>query len=205
MTTTPDTQPHGNFIAFLLREKEPGDKHPMFEGRLSLPDDPKVEYGFPLFAHEYTDPKTGEVMTMFNGGTDPVSLNAAPMDQIAALLKGADANTALASVGSLQLRPGQLVLFPNRFKDEAPDKERPDYWGAYNHGNNQPAIRIGAWLRKDRYGRAMFGGSTSYPLSGKSDVEQQDLSPTLEQLEQEGKVTRGMPEKAKKRGGGRAD
>ena len=153
-----DIQAHGNFIAFLLREKEPGDKHPMFEGRLSLPDDPKVEYGFPLFAHEYTDPKTGEVMTMFNGGTDPVSLNAAPMDQIAALLKGADATTALTSVGSLQLRPRQLVLFPNRFKNEAPEKERPDYWGAYNHGNDPPVLRIGAWLRKDRYGRAMFGG-----------------------------------------------
>lgn len=200
-----DIQARGNFIAFLLREKEPGDKRPMFEGRLSLPNDPKVEYGFPLFAHEYTDPKTGEVMTMFNGGTDPVSLNAAPMDQIAALLKGADATTALASVGNLQLRPRQLVLFPNRFKDEAPEKERPDYWGAYNHGNDQPVLRIGAWLRKDRYGRAMFGGSTSYPLPGKNEAEQQDAAPTIGELEAQGMVTRGMPEKAKKRSAGRAE
>lgn len=200
-----DTQARGNFIAFLLREKEPGDKRPMFEGRLSLPNDPKVEYGFPLFAHEYTDPKTGEVMTMFNGGTDPVSLNAAPMDQIAALLKGADATTALTSVGSLQLRPRQLVLFPNRFKNEAPEKERPDYWGAYNHGNDQPVLRIGAWLRKDRYGRAMFGGSTSYPLPGKNEAEQQDAARSIAELEAQGVVSRGMPEKSKKRSGGRAD
>lgn len=200
-----DTQARGNFIAFLLSEKEPGDKRPMFEGRLSLPNDPKVEYGFPLFAHEYTDPKTGEVMTMFNGGTDPVSLNAAPMDQIAALLKGADATTALTSVGSLQLRPRQLVLFPNRFKNEAPEKERPDYWGAYNHGNDQPVLRIGAWLRKDRYGRAMFGGSTSYPLPGKNEAEQQDAARSIAELEAQGVVSRGMPEKSKKRSGGRAD
>lgn len=205
MTTTPDTQPHGNFIAFLVRDKEPGDKRPMFDGRLSLPDDAEVAFSFPLFAHEYTNPKTGEVMTMFNGTTDPVSKNAAPMDQIAALLKSAESSTALASVGNLQLRPRQLVLFPNRFKDEAPEKDRPHYWGVYNHGNGQDVVRIGAWLRKDRYGRAMFGGSTSYPLPGKSEVEQQDLSPTLEQLEREGTITRGMPEKAKKRGGGRAD
>ncbi|AHB50246.1 hypothetical protein W911_12080 [Hyphomicrobium nitrativorans NL23] len=200
-----EPQPHGNFIAFLVREKEPGDKRPMFEGRLSLPDEPKVEYAFPLFGHEYTDPKTGEVMTMFNGSTDPVSLNAAPMDQIAALLKGADTTTALASVGSLQLRPRQLVLFPNRFKDEAPEKDRPHYWGAYNHTRNDAVLRIGAWLRKDRYGRAMFGGATSYPLPGKSEVEQQDATLTIAELEAQGVVSRGMPEKAKKRSGGRGE
>lgn len=200
-----EPQPHGNFIAFLARDKEPGDKRPMFEGRLSLPEDPKLEYGFPLFAHEYTDPRTGEVMTMFNGTTDPVSMNAAPMDQIAALLKTADTATALSSVGNLQLRPRQLVLFPNRFRDEAPEKDRPHFWGAYNHGSNHAVLRIGSWLRKDRYGRAMFGGSTSYPLPGKSEVEQQDAAPTIEELETQGVISRGMPEKGKKRSGGRGE
>lgn len=34
---TTDTQAHGNFVAFLVRDKEPGDNKPTFDGRLKLP------------------------------------------------------------------------------------------------------------------------------------------------------------------------
>lgn len=198
-----EPQPNGNFVAFLARDKEPGDKRPVFEGRLSLPD-AEAELHFPLWGHEYADPKTGELMTMFNGSTDAVSTADAPKDQIAALLKNEDA-TAPASISNIKLRSRQLVLFPNRFKAEAPEKERPDYWGAFNPGNGQPVARISAWMRKDRYGRAMLTGATSYLLPNKSEVEQQDAAPSIGELEARGVVTRGLPEKSKKRSSGRGE
>lgn len=196
---TPDTQPHGNFVAFLVRDKEPGDNKPTFDGRLKVPTS-ESELTFALWGHEYVDPKTGELQIMFNGRVDGVSPSDAPMAQVASLLKG-DGNAARASVGNLELGSRQLVLFPNRFKNDAPDKQRPDYWGAFNPGNGQPVVRISAWIRKDRYHNAMIAGATSYPLPGKSEAEQQDVTPTIDQLEASGAVSRGMSEKAKKRGG----
>lgn len=198
-----ETPTHGNFIAFLARDKEPGDKRPVFEGRLSLPD-AEGELHFPLWGHEYADPKTGEMMTMFNGNTDAVSTDDTPKDQVAALLRN-ESGIAPASISKVQLRARQVVLFPNRFKDEAPEKERPDFCGAYNPGNGQPVVRISAWMRKDRYGRAMLTGATSYPLPGKNEVEQQDATPTIAQLEAQGVVSRGTPDQGKKRGAGRGE
>lgn len=197
-----DAQAHGNFIAFLARDKQPGDQRPVFEGRLSLPDS-EVELRFPLWGHEYTDSKSGETATMFNGSTDAVSTDATALDQITALLKS-DAAASPATISNVELRARQVALFPNRFKNEAPDKDRPDYWGAYNPGNGNPIVRISAWMRKDRYGRAMLTGATSYPLPGKSEAEQQDAAPTIAELEKQGVITRGMPDHSKKRGGGRA-
>jgi hypothetical protein len=51
----------------------------------------------------------------------------------------------------------------------APEKNRPDYWGAYNPGNGEPVVRISAWAKKDRNQHAMLGGATSYPLPGKTE------------------------------------
>lgn len=198
-----EPNPHGNFIAFLARDKEPGEKRPMFDGRLSLPDT-ETELHFPLWGHEYADLNAGDMMTMFNGNTDAVSPTDAPKDQVAALLKN-EYGAAPASISNVQLRARQVVLFPNRFKDEAPEKERPDYWGAYNPGSGQPIVRISVWMRKDRYGRAMLTGATSYPLPGKSEVEQQDAATTIAELEAQGTITRGLPDKAKKRGSGRGE
>ena len=55
------------------------------------------------------------------------------------------------------------MLFPNGFKDEAPEKKRPDYWGAYNPRNGEPIVRIGVWAKKDRNQHAMLGGATARP------------------------------------------
>jgi hypothetical protein len=198
-----ETQTHGNFVAFLVRDKEPGDKRPTFDGHLKLPNE-ESELNFALWGHEYADPKTGEVQIMFNGRTDAVSPSAAPIDQVASLLRD-DGGAGPLSIGNLQIASRQLVLFPNRFKSDAPEKQRPDYWGAYNPGNGQPVVRISAWLRKDRYQNALLTGATSYPLPGKNEAEQQDVTPSIEELEATGMVSRGIPDKAKKRSGGRGE
>lgn len=198
-----NTQVHGDFMAFLVRDKEPGDQRPVFTGKLSLPGT-EQDLLFPLWGNEYADPNTGAMKTMFNGAVDVVPTDADPQDQINALLATSKAEDTV-SISNVELRPRQIVLFPNRFKDEAPDKKRPDYWGAFNPGNGEPVVRLSVWVRKDRNGRALLTGTTSYPTPGKSEVEQQDAAPTLAELEKSGTVTRGMSGKGKKRGGGRGE
>lgn len=190
-----DQTTQGNFIAYLNRGKQPGDKKPTFDGRLTLPG-ADSETTFALWAHEYRDPKTGEMKIMFNGRADAVSPTDLPMAQVAALMSEDD---GLANLSNLSLTARQLVLFPNRFKEEAPEKERPDYWGVYNPGHGQEIIRISAWMRKDRYKNAMMSGATSHPLPGKSEAEQQDLAPSITDLEAQGVVSKGMPKNVKKR------
>src|SRR5690606_30663790 len=74
----------------------------------------------------------------------------------------------------------QVVLFPNRFKEDAPEKDRPDYWGAYNPGDGSTIVRVSAWMTKDRYKNAMLRGATSYPIPGKSEADMQQDGVSLE-------------------------
>ena len=104
-----------------------------------------------------------------------------------------------ASFGNLSLAPRQLVLFPNGFKADAPDKNCPDCWGAFNPGQGQPIARITAWTKKDRNQHAMLAGATSYPLPGKSEVQQQDAAPDLKDLVDECAVNKSMPRKGRGR------
>ena len=191
------TQPRGDFVAFLNRDKQPGDNRPIFEGRVAKPgNDDKV--ALTLWAHEYADPKTGEVKTMYSGTVGAVSRDAAPADQIAALTHAADAGDQV--LGNLSLRPRQIVLFPNGFKADAPDKQRPDLWGAINFGDGSPIARASVWLTKTRTGEAMLSGATGYPLPGKSEADMQRGDEGLKDLIETGAVTKGMPEKKKGRG-----
>ena len=190
------TQPHGNFVGFLNRQKSPGDNKPTFEGRLGIPDT-ETEHRFALWAHEYTDPKTGEVKIMFNGQADAVSPTELPLDQVSQLLQ-ADKDEHTATLSNVQLAPRQLVLFPNGFKDDEPEKKRPDYWGGFNPGRGQPLVRISVWARKDRNDRVMLSGATSYPIPGKSEAEMQAATPTLETLLANGTLTKGVDEKGTK-------
>lgn len=189
----------GNFIAFMNRDKQPGDKRPAFDGRLSTPG-AEDELRFALWAHEYTSPKTGEVQVMFNGQVGAVDAKASPLDQVASLAKSS-AEGAEASIGSLSLAPRQVVLFPNGYKAEAPEKDRPDYWGAFNPGNGEPIVRISVWAKKDRNQHPMLTGATSYPLPGKSEVQQQDAA--VETLVASGAVSKGMPKAKARAGAGR--
>lgn len=187
-----DQQPHGNFIAFMNRSKQPGDNKPTFDGRLAIPGSDQ-ELRFALWAHEYESPKTGKQI-MFNGQTDVIVAGATAMEQVAALIQEAPAaGPGEVTFGNLKLAPRQLVLFPNGFKSDAPDKDRPDYWGAYNPGNGEPVVRISAWAKKDRNQHAMLGGATSYPIPGKSEGQQQDAVPNLKELVDSGAVSQGMP------------
>jgi len=192
-----DKQPRGDFVAFMNRDKEPGDRKPTFDGRLNLPDS-ETEIRFALWSHEYVDKSTGEVLVMFNGQGAAVAASDTPMQQVSTLMKTAGAHGREATVGNLSLNPRQVVLFPNKFRDEAPDKERPDFWGAYNPGNGAPVVRISAWMRKARHSQmAYLSGATSYPIPGKTEAEMQAAQDNLADMIDRGEVSVGMPAKAR--------
>ena len=132
---------------------------------------------------------------MFNGQADAVSPTELPLDQVSQLLQ-ADKDEHTATLSNVQLAPRQLVLFPNGFKDDEPEKKRPDYWGGFNPGRGQPVVRISVWARKDRNDRVMLSGATSYPIPGKSEAEMQAETPTLDTLLANGTLTKGVDEKA---------
>ncbi|MBU1211038.1 MAG: hypothetical protein KJ587_07170 [Alphaproteobacteria bacterium] len=108
----------------------------------------------------------------------------------------------MLNLGNVTVNPRTLVLFPNRFKDEAPDKDRPDLWGTVNFGDGSPVVRASVWLKATRNGEAMLRGATSYPIPGKSEAEMQAAEPDLASMMETGQVTKGMPKKSK---GGRGD
>lgn len=195
-----NTQPRGDFVAFLNRDKQPGDNRPIFEGRTAKPGS-EDKLDLTLWAHEYTDPKTGEVRTMYSGTIGAVSRDADPAGQIAALTRATD--VADQTLGNLSLRPRQVVLFPNGFKADAPDKQRPDLWGAINFGDGSPIARASVWLGKTRNGEVMLSGATGYPMPGKSEAEMQRDEDGLKDLIDSGAVSKGMPDKKRKASGGR--
>lgn len=190
------SQPRGDFVAFLNRDKQPGDTKPIFEGRIAKPgSDDKLP--LTLWAHEYTDARTGEAKTMYSGTVGAVSPDADPAAQIAALTRAGQASDQ--TMGALTLRPRQVVLFPNGFKDEEPAKNRPDLWGAVNFGDGSPVARSSVWLSKTRNGEVMLTGATSYPLPGKSEADLQKIDGGLEGLISSGAVSKGLPDKKKAR------
>lgn len=184
--TTPQTQLTGKFYAPVNRYKVAGDNKPIFSGRLTKPGD-EAELPFSLWAFKYTDKKTGEIKTGYSGSIDGVPANIPAQDQIEALLT--DPTGSDVTVANLTLRPGQIVLFPNGFKDEAPEKRRPDLWGWVNPIDGTAAFKPGVWVQQyEDSGRPYLSGQTQYPQAGKSAAE-----PTLDQLIASEEVSRGMP------------
>jgi hypothetical protein len=179
--TDPKSQPRGDFYAPLYRYKQPGDNNPMFKGHITAPgDDAKIPLA--LWAHRYSNPTT-----------------APPMDQIHAML-AANPDQAETIIGNLKLRPGQVVMFPNGFKAEAPEKNRPDLWGwVVPHDGTEP-FKVSVWFKQFEDGRAYMSGATTYHQPGRSEAEMQDGLAAANKLIADGAVTRGMP-KAKGRGG----
>ena len=194
----PTSQPRGDFVAFLNRDKQPGDNRPIFEGRIAKPGSDE-KHPLTLWAHEYADPKTGEVKTMYSGTIGAISPDADPAAQIAALTRAG--SPAEQTLGNLTLRPRQVVLFPNGFKADAPEKERPDLWGAANFGDGSPIVRNSVWLRRTRTGEVMMSGATSYPIPGKSEAEMQAAEPFLDELRAGRDAAKAAPERKKARGG----
>lgn len=186
-------QPSGNFYAPINRYKQPGDDKPMFSGVLTKPGD-EAEQPFALWPFEYADKKTGEIRIGYSGSINGVASNVPADDQIKALL--ADISGVDVQVANLTLRPGQIVLFPNSFKDEAPEKARPDLWGWVNPLDGSPPFKPAVWVKQfEDSGRPYLTGKTQYPLPGKAAVEQQ---PTLDDAVASGAVQRGMPQKGKR-------
>ena len=179
----------GNFVAYMNRSKQPGDKKPAFDGRIAIPGS-DTERRFALWTYDYTDPKTGEQKLMFNGKTDTVAFTDTPNAQIAQLARTSE--QSVMTQGNLDLAAGQIVMFPNDYQNEQPENDRPDYYGYFNPGDGSPVVRIGAWLTKDRYQHAMMSGATSYPRPNLTERDQQDAEGELQQLLDTGAVRKGF-------------
>lgn len=194
----PTKQPTGDFYAPVNRYKQPGDDKPIFTGTLTKPND-EAKLPFALWAFDYTNRKTGEVLRGYAGGINGVPANIPAQAQIDALLADVDAGKE-ATVANLTLRPGQVVLFANGFKAEAPEKNRPDLWGYTNPTDGTAPFRNSVWMKQyEDSGRPYLSGSTQYPLPGKSERQQQD-APTLEDAIAKGQVSKGMPKARASRG-----
>ena len=198
MSTTTPEQPKGNFVAFENPRK--GDGLPAFVGgRISIPGEAE-EFPFSLWAHKYekTDKTTGEVQTLvsFGGEVGELPRGSSAQDRIRAMGEPVKDNAAdVVDLGNgIKLRARQIAMFPNGFKDEAPEKDRPDYWGAFYPGDGKPVVRIGTWART-KGDRAYFTGRTSYPIPGKTEAEMQDMEQapehTLDELLDQGVVAKG--------------
>ncbi|MBN9278751.1 MAG: hypothetical protein J0I57_14155, partial [Hyphomicrobium sp.] len=136
---------------------------------------------------------------MYSGTIGAVSPDADPQAQIAALMR--NANGGELSIGNITLNARQIILFPNGFKADAPDKKRPDIWGGANFGDGSPVVRASVWLRKTRNGQVMLSGATSYPIPGKTEAEMQAGEPDLQEIIESGKISKGLPEKARGKAG----
>jgi len=191
-------QPKGNFYAPINRYKVQGDEKPIFVGTLIKPGD-DAELPFSLWAFKYADKKTGEIKTGYSGSINGIPVNIPAAEQIEALL--ADTTGIDVTVANLTLRPGQIVLFPNGFKDDAPEKDRPDLWGWVNPTDGTPPFKPGVWIKQfEDSKRPYLSGATQYPLPGKSVGDQQ---PSLDQLIATGQVSHGVPRSRKRREEGR--
>ena len=94
-------------------------------------------------------------------------------------------------VANLNLRPGQIVLFQNGFKDENPAKDRPDQWGWVNPTDGTPPFKASAWIKQyEDSNRPYLSGETQYPLPDKT-AEQQHA--TLDDLIANEHISKGMP------------
>ncbi len=194
MSTTQPKQPTGNFAAFFNRNKAQGDNLPMFvDGKISKPgaDD---ERAVTLWAFEYRDAE-GVMHTGFNGTVGTLNRNAPAIDQVQAFMATSKATADLDAGGTLKIAPNQVVLFTNKTKAEATDKDRPTHYGFVNFGDGTPLVRISAWLDKDRYQRPILTGSTQFPMpkdkattdAAKKPVPPPPIFPKVSKAERDGR------------------
>lgn len=152
-------QPQGNFIGFAAnrRYKRDGDNKPDFTGRLAVPGADK-EFEFALWAGQ---DKRGRVM--FTGSSASTSREDSAQDQIRAMA-GINSEARRMEENGIELRPGQLVLFANGYKD-AENPMRPDFYGRWNPGQGQKLVSISAWARNSDKGQPLLTGQTQYAQS----------------------------------------
>lgn len=182
----------GNFIVYTNREKQSGDRRPAFQGKISEPGSDRA-FAVALWASR--DVKGNVVMT---GRTSIIAASDDAEQQLEALAAAGEPSEAIEENG-LKLEASQIVLFKNGFKD-AEHTKRPDMWGRWNPGNGERLVAVSAWLRKDRYERAMLAGQSSYPQPG-VEAAKEESTPTLEAVIASGQVTTADKIKPEKRAG----
>ena len=199
-----DKQPHGNFIAFMNRKKQPGDNKPTFDGRLAIPGADE-ELASPCGRTEYEHPKTGEKQIMFNGQTDAVAPSATAMDQVAALIKQAPAAEQSEAVfGNLKLALASTRVVPQRVQGRSSGKEPSRLLGGLQSWQRRAVVRISVRAKKDRNQHAMLGrcNELSHPRQERGPAAGCGAR-NSRSLSKAGAVTKGMP-KAKDGRGSRA-
>jgi len=157
--TTVTKQAQGNFIGFAAnrRYKREGDNKPDFTGRIAIPGAEK-EFEFALWAGQ---DKRGRVT--FSGSSASTSRDDSAHDQILAMA-GINSDARRIEENGIDLRPGQMVLFANGFKD-AENPMRPDFYGRWNPGQGQKLVSISAWARNSDKGQPLLTGQTQYAQS----------------------------------------
>lgn len=165
MASTSTDIERGNLIGFINVRKDPGDNRPIFQGRLNLPGHPD-ERGFALWS--YTSEKTGH--TVLSGKA--LASAAQQVENLSSPERPHDTDTTIAlaqrdGAEGLEIKPHAMVLFTNRNKD-AENPSRPDYWGYFNPGGDGPLMRLAAWSKTDRNGRAMLTGSVQKDEPGQA-------------------------------------
>lgn len=176
MATQKSNPKRGNLIGFLNTKKSPGDSRPIFQGKLSLPGK-ETERGYALWS--FTSEKSGA--TVLSGkALDDANTQ---VERLTSPERQHDTDTTIAlaqkdGAESLEIKPGAMVLFTNKSKD-ADNQSRPDWWGYYNPGGKEPLMRLAAWSKTDKNGKAMLTGSLVEYEASKS-LEQDLLEPGQE-------------------------
>lgn len=153
-------QASAKFVGFKQRYKKAGDNRPDFSGQIGVPGSDKI------FRHALWAGKDKNGRVMFTGQTQDVAANASALEQVEAMAGGIDAK--MLEDGNLKLRPGQIVLFTNSFRDEQ-HPNRPTYYGRWNDG--EKIVNVSAWLRESRTGEAILTGQVQLPQPGKKASE----------------------------------
>lgn len=177
-TSNDMTEPaKGNLIGFFNKQKLPGDKQPVIQGKLSLPGNP-AERGFALWAH--TSERTGATVLSGRAGDTPTA-------QIDKFTKPQPSLTADATIEiaqrdgekGLTIEPHSILLFTNTQRD-ADNPTRPNYWGYYNPGGGERLQRVAAWARTDRNGNAMLTGNLQRDEPNRDKGNDRDNGPSPE-------------------------
>jgi hypothetical protein len=186
-------QPKGNFIANPTRYGQ-DTRRPAYRGRISIPGTERT-FDTALWSSTYTNPNTGEEQVYLNGFSHDVSASDSALEQMTAIASRANNSGKSIAEAGLDLRPGQIAIFPNGFKhEEGVDPEilakRPDYYGKWNPGHGDKLVSVSVWARKGRDGGLFISGATQYPLPGKEEGREEA---TVDKLVADGRVSRGMP------------
>ncbi|MFM9938694.1 MAG: hypothetical protein ACKVP7_04265 [Hyphomicrobiaceae bacterium] len=179
-------QAKGNFKTNINRDKRPGDRKPVYNGRFVKPGTDE-EYAFALFLGRGKDGKR-----FLSGPISRQPVNGSFDAQMDALLAGpADL------VEPVEGQPSEyrLFLLDNEFKDVAVKDgvgERPNLWGRAQLGAGEAEIHLAVWEKESRYQvnphiTKYLTGSTQYPLEKAAPVAAPAAKPRKKSGERDGR------------------